>query len=75
MVVANFGSRRYTRYDIGLPAGGAWKARIDSEHVRYGSDLGAAQPTPVTVLATPRDGLPFTGAIALAPYSIVVLGR
>ena len=75
MVVANFGARRYTRYDVGLPAGGAWKARIDSDDVRYGADFGAASPTPVSVLATPRDGMPFTGAFALAPYSIVLLSR
>ena len=75
MVVANFGARRYTRYDVGLPAGGAWKARIDSDDVRYGADFGAASPTPVSVLATPRDGMPFTGALALAPYSIVLLSR
>ena len=75
MVVANFGGKRYTRYDIGLPAGGAWKARIDGDDVRYGSDFAATQPTTVSVASTARDNLPFTGSIALAPYSIVVLTR
>jgi 1,4-alpha-glucan branching enzyme len=75
IVVANFGAKSYARYDVGLPAGGAWKARVDGNDVRYGADLGSAAPTPVTVLSQARDGLPFTGAIALGPYSIVVLGR
>jgi 1,4-alpha-glucan branching enzyme len=75
MVVANFGGKRYARYDVGLPAGGAWKARIDGDDVRYGADFGSAQPTTVTVAATARDNLPFTGSIALGPYSIVILTR
>jgi hypothetical protein len=75
MVIANFGAQRYTRYDIGLPAAGPWLARVDGDHVRYGADLGAPQPTAVTMLAQPRDGLPHTGSIALGPYAIVVLTR
>jgi len=75
MVIANFGGKKYTRYDIGLPSGGAWVARMDSDSVRYGSDLGGAQePTAVTnVVQQARDGLPFMGAITLGAYSIVVL--
>lgn len=75
VVIANFGGRRYARYDVGVPAGGAWKARIDSDDVRYGSDFGATVPTAVDVMASPRDGLPFTAAVALAPYSVVLLSR
>lgn len=73
MVVMNFGGKRYARYDIGLPSGGAWKARLDGDDVRYGADFGSNGPTPVGVSAAPRDGLPFTGSIALGPYSVVVL--
>jgi 1,4-alpha-glucan branching enzyme len=75
MVIANFGAKKYTRYDVGLPSGGTWVARIDGDHVRYSSDLGAAQPTAVSVAAQPRDNLPYMGSVVLGPYSIVVLGR
>lgn len=75
MVVANFGARRYARYDVGVPAMGAWVARVDSDAVRYGADLGTPVPTAVDVSATPRDGLPATAAIALGPYSVVVLAK
>lgn len=75
IVIANFGAKKYTRYDVGLPADGAWVARIDSDDVRYGSDFGAKQATPVTVAPAARDGLPFTGSITLGSYAIVVLGR
>lgn len=75
MVVANFGAKKYPRYDLGLPSGGPWTARLDGDHIRYGSDFGATQPTGVNVTAQARDGLPFTGSIALGPYSVVVLTR
>ena len=75
MVVANFGSRQYTQYDIGLPSAGAWIARVDGDDVRYGSDFGAASATTVSVKAAARDGLPYTGAITLGSYSVVLLTR
>ncbi|HEY8077564.1 MAG TPA: alpha-amylase family glycosyl hydrolase [Labilithrix sp.] len=73
MIVANFSAKAYTRYDIGLPDGGTWRARIDGDDMKYGADFGSSGPTPVTVSAGMRDGLPFTGSLALGPYSVVVL--
>ena len=75
MVVANFGAKKYTRYDVGVPSAGTWVARVDSDATRYGADFGAAAPTAVTVTATARDGLPATASIVLGPYAVVVLTR
>lgn len=75
MVIANLGAKRYDRYDVGVPSTGPWKARIDSDSVRYGADLGAASPTAVQIFATARDGMPATAALGLAPYSLVVLTK
>jgi 1,4-alpha-glucan branching enzyme len=75
MVVVNFGAKKYTRYDVGVPVAGAWQARVDSDATRYGADFGAAAPTAVDVSSTPRDGMPATAALTLGPYSIVVLTR
>lgn len=75
MVVANFGAKKYARYDVGVPSSGAWTARIDSDATRYGADLGSATTTAVQMFATARDGLPATAAIALGPYSVVVLTK
>ena len=75
MVIVNFGATRYTRYDVGVPAAGAWKARLDSDNTRYGADLGSAAPTSVNVNAATRDGMPATAALALGPYAMVVLSR
>lgn len=75
MVVANFGAKKYVRYDVGVPAAGAWKARVDSDATKYGADFGSPAPTAVAVASTPRDGLPATASITLGPYAIVVLAR
>jgi 1,4-alpha-glucan branching enzyme len=75
MVVANFGGTRYTRYDIGVPSAGTWKARVDSDATRYGADFGSPTPTAVTTTAAARDGLPATASLALGPYTMVVLTR
>lgn len=75
MVIVNFGATRYTRYDVGVPAGGAWKVRLDSDTTRYGADLGSATPTSVSVTAATRDGMAATASLALGPYAMVVLSR
>jgi 1,4-alpha-glucan branching enzyme len=75
MVVANFGARKYTRYDLGVPAAGTWVARVDSDATKYGADFGSATPTAVAVAPTPRDGLPAMASVALGPYAVVVLTR
>jgi len=75
MVIANFGAKKYTRYDVGIPAAGTWVARVDSDATKYGADFGAAAPTGVTVSAAARDGLPATASVVLGPYAVVVLTR
>jgi 1,4-alpha-glucan branching enzyme len=75
MVVVNFGAKKYTRYDVGIPSAGTWTARVDSDAQKYGADFGSAAPTAVTVMTTPRDNLPATAALTLGPYAVVVLTR
>lgn len=70
MVIANFGSKKYTQYDFGVPAGGTWKV-IDAADTKYGGP-GA---TTLSVASTSRDGLPATASIALEAYDVVVLSR
>jgi 1,4-alpha-glucan branching enzyme len=75
MVVANFTAKRYTRYDLGLPSAGPWRTRLDSDDPKYGTDFAGGGNAHVGTTSASRDGLPFTGGIALGPYSIVVLSK
>ncbi len=75
VVIANLRNRPYARYDIGLPSGGTWDVRIDSDDPRWSEDFHGRAAGSVTALAQPYDGQPFTGPIALGPWSVVVLSR
>lgn len=75
IVVLNLRNRAYTRYDIGVPDGGAWRVRINSDWKLYGADFAGAGTTPVDALAEPRDGKPYTLPLALGAYGVIVLTR
>jgi 1,4-alpha-glucan branching enzyme len=75
VAVANFGIKSYPRYDVGLPSGGSWHVRVNTDDLKYSTDFGGASSADVTALAKSYDGLPFTGPIVLGPYSIVVLSK
>jgi hypothetical protein len=66
-------------YRLGLPAGGVWKVRLDSDSRRYGADHGgppADQPLPELQAQTgPRDGQPHQGAVRLGRYAVVILSQ
>jgi 1,4-alpha-glucan branching enzyme len=77
VVVANFSAAAFTSYEIGLPRGGAWKTRFNGDSARYSPDFGDSPTSDVAArsggFAASRDQLEFSGAVALGPYSVVVL--
>jgi 1,4-alpha-glucan branching enzyme len=76
IILVNFSGKPYTEYDLGLPAAGPWQIRLDSDHQGYSTDFaGGNATTTVATTGKPRDGLPFTGGVALGAYSLVVLSR
>jgi 1,4-alpha-glucan branching enzyme len=75
IVLANLSGRAFASYAIGLPSGGTWKTRFNSDARRYSSDFAGTPSGDVAASAVPRDGLPFRGALGLGPYSLVVLSQ
>jgi 1,4-alpha-glucan branching enzyme len=76
VILANFSGKPFTEYDIGLPAAGPWHVRLDSDHKTYSDDfVGGNAAADIPTSSKPRDGLPFTGAVTLGAYSVVVLSR
>jgi 1,4-alpha-glucan branching enzyme len=75
IVIANFMNKAYTRYDVGLPFGGVWRVRMNSDDQKYSLDFGGAASTDVQAAPTPLHGQPYSAPIALGPYSVVVLSR
>jgi 1,4-alpha-glucan branching enzyme len=75
IVVANFGAQTFPSYLVGLPAGGLWRVRLNSDATMYAPDFGGASSGDVEAAAIPRDGLPYQGSVALGANSIVVLSQ
>ena len=75
VVVVNLRNRGYARYDVGLPAGGTWHVRLDSDDPRWSTDFHGAAPATVESIAHAYDNQPFTGPVVLGPWSVVVLSR
>lgn len=75
VVVANLANRALGDYRIGLPAGGSWQVRFNSDWQGYDEGFGAVATDPVNAEAGEFDGLPFSGPIAVGPYSVVILSQ
>jgi 1,4-alpha-glucan branching enzyme len=75
LVAVNLRNRAYARYDFGVRDGGVYRVRLTSDRAAYGSDFVDASVAPITALAQPYDGKPFTLPVALGAYGVVVLSR
>lgn len=74
VVVANFSHRAYDSYTIGLPRGGRWLLRFNSDWTGYAPDYGN-HGYDTTADDPPSHGLPHGGNVGLGPYSAIVLSQ
>jgi 1,4-alpha-glucan branching enzyme len=75
IVAANFANRSYDSYNIGLPHGGVWKVRFNSDWNGYSADFGNYPSYDVTAQDGSRDGLAFNGSLSIGPYTAVILSQ
>jgi 1,4-alpha-glucan branching enzyme len=75
VVAANFSSRAFPAYRIGLPRGGSWRVRLNGDARSYGADYAGTPSPDVDAQQGTRDGLGFQGDVGLGPYSVVVLSQ
>jgi 1,4-alpha-glucan branching enzyme len=76
VVLANFANRGYADYRIGLPRGGRWRVRFNSDWNGYrppftnhdSFDLDARTQNAM-------DGMPCGGGIGVGPYTCIVLSQ
>ena len=71
-VVANFANRAWDDYRVGFVRQGTWKLRFNSDAKYYSEEFGDFPSVDVLPEARPYDGLPFSAAVKLAPYSVLV---
>ena len=75
VVICNFRDQTWTNYRIGLPRGGSWKVRFNSDWQGYSADFGNFYSPDVTGENFSWDGMPFSGTISIAPYSVLILSQ
>ncbi|MEI6474284.1 MAG: alpha-amylase family glycosyl hydrolase [Planctomycetota bacterium] len=75
VVLTNFSNVAYPNYRVGLPRGGLWKVRFNSDSTAYSSDYGNYSATDVTADNSGYDGLPFSGNFRFGPYTSVIFSQ
>ena len=75
IVLANFSNTAFTNYTIGLPAGGTWRVRFNSDWSGYDSAFGDHPALDCTAQQGAYDGLPYNGTLSLGPYTAVILSQ
>ena len=73
VVVINFANRTNDSYTLGLPRGGSWKVRFNSDSRLYSDDYGDHPGHDAHADPGARDGLPCTARIGLGPYTALIL--
>jgi 1,4-alpha-glucan branching enzyme len=75
VVVANFSHRTYQCYVLGLPRGGQWRLRLNSDWQGYSGVFGGTSSGDCTAYGRSADGMPFQGTIAIGPYSVLIFSQ
>jgi 1,4-alpha-glucan branching enzyme len=72
VTVLNFSYTPKENYDIGMPAPGLWKLRLNSDATIYSNDFQGFYSGDVEAYEGGRDGLDAHAAISIGPYSILI---
>lgn len=75
VVVANFTNVNFPVYEIGLPAAGTWYTHFNGNSTKYGSDFSGTGGGTFTTVANPQHGFAQRAAIAIGPWSMIVLSQ
>jgi 1,4-alpha-glucan branching enzyme len=75
VVVANFAHQGYPDYRIGLPRGGRWRVRFNSDWQGYSGDFSNQLGYDTNAVDGGLDGMPFEANVGIAPYSVLILSQ
>ncbi|MFC1870573.1 1,4-alpha-glucan branching protein GlgB [Chloroflexota bacterium] len=70
LVICNFTPTTHFNYRVGVPRGGSWEERLNSDTLEYGGS-GQGNPKSLTAQEVPWHGRPFFLDIVLPPLAIV----
>lgn len=75
VVILNFSNRAFPNYDIGMPRGGEWKVRFNSDWQGYDGSFAGTPSSDTTAAAGGKDGLHFRATVGVGAYTAVVLSQ
>ncbi len=75
IVVANFSYQGFTSYNIGMPRGGRWRVRFNSDWEGYDPQFDNWNAYDTLASAGPKDGLTYNANVGIGPYSIIILSQ
>jgi 1,4-alpha-glucan branching enzyme len=75
IVVANFGYQGFTSYNIGMPHGGRWRVRFNSDWNGYDSSFTNWNSYDANAVSGAKDGLAYNANVGVGPYSIIILSQ
>jgi len=75
VVVANFSHCGYHNYVVGLPRGGRWRLRFNSDWQGYSGLFCGTFSGDCNAVSGRHDEMPSHGALAIGPYSVLVLSQ
>ena len=75
VVVVNLSVNTYTDYRIGMPHGGLWKLRFNSDAKLYSSLFGDHDSFDVTAFEEDEDGMGAHSNISVGPYSVLIYSQ
>ena len=72
VIMLNFSNAPKENYDIGMPAPGLWKLRLNSDAAIYSNDFQGFYSGDVEAHEGARDGLDAYTTISIGPYSMLI---
>jgi 1,4-alpha-glucan branching enzyme len=75
VVVANFSGQWFPDYRIGMPRGGRWYVRLNSDYNGYSSDFGNTATLDTNADGGSEDGMGQSASFQLGPYSAVIFSQ
>jgi 1,4-alpha-glucan branching enzyme len=75
IVIANFAYQGFTNYNIGMPAGGRWRVRFNSDWDGYDAEFDNWNSDDTMAIAGTKDGLPYNADVGVGPYSLIILSQ
>jgi 1,4-alpha-glucan branching enzyme len=72
VVVFNFSNAPKENYEIGMPASGIWKLRLNSDASIYSHDFQGFFSSDIEASEGGRDGLDAHASLSIGPYSLLI---